>query len=80
MGNQALKALSLQYIRGEISKPEYRQQRKQIIDEATSFIKPEPGDANKTPEQRDAQSSPLFKAGLISALVVAMILVLYNVF
>lgn len=89
MGNQALHTLSLQYIRGQISKPEYRQRRRQIINEATGFTGTdvtEPETVVKksgtpeyiTTENSTTETGPLLKAGIISAIIVVMIIVLYT--
>lgn len=86
MGNQALQALSVQYIRGEISKPEYRQQRKQIIDEATGFVEtiaepdsdPEVVRQTDTSAPNSSQPTPLLKVGVISVIIIAIIAILYT--
>lgn len=78
MSNQALKTLCQQYVRGEISKPEYRQRRKQIIDEATGIVEVDTGTEYPAVDQKVAHSIPLKKAGIISAIIVVMILILYS--
>lgn len=78
MSNNALQELALKYIRGEISKPEYRQQRKEIIDKATGYIEPETAPQPADPPHANKQSNPLIKASVISAIVLATLLVLYS--
>ena len=78
MGNKALQSLALQYIRGEISRPEYLQQRKHIIDEATGYIESESPLENEQPATDNRQTNPLLRAGLISAIVVVALLVFYS--
>lgn len=78
MGNDALKNLSLLYLRGELSKPEYRQQRREIIDGMTGNSDPEVIHSNKDPAAAQGQTHPLLKAGIISLLVVVGLLALYS--
>jgi len=75
MGNVALETLLKQYTRGEIAKPEYRQRRKDIINEATGYV--EPASPKQSPS--NASSKPgniLLKVGVISALVVGAFVVI----
>jgi hypothetical protein len=75
MGNEALETLLKQYTRGDIAKPEYRQRRKDIINQATGFVEP------VSPEQSPsnvslASGNILLKVGVISAIVVGAVIVI----
>lgn len=88
MANHALQELSKRYVRGEFSRPEYRQQRRKIIDDATGVKSSVPSgvetDAQPEPASQKAGSNNLFsnvlfkKASVVSAIIVATLILLYS--
>ena len=77
MSNEALQALSLKYIRGEISKPEFRQRRRDIINEATGVVNSDAPSEQPAPVIKNNQAPSLLKASVISAIVVGTLIALY---
>lgn len=82
MGNKTLQALSLQYARGEIAKPEYRQKRAIIINQTTGIVAPDSTEPVQSIENSTAvplrtESTLFLKAGVISAVVIATLILAY---
>ena len=78
MGNDALKNLSHQYMRGEISEPEYRLQRREIINQLTGFVDPESAHSINNSSAQPLRANAFLKASLVSIAVVIGLLVLYS--
>ena len=82
MGNKTLQALSLQYARGEITKPEYRQKRAIIINQTTGNVDPDSPEPvqqlqNSTPLPLRSESTLFLRAGVISVVVIATLILAY---
>jgi len=82
MGNDALQALSKRYAHGEISRPEYRLQRQIIIDQVTGYIRENSNETNEADIIRPTAHStpapkPFLKAGVISAAIVVILILMY---
>lgn len=77
MANDALQTLSQKYIRGEISKPEYRQHRKEIINQATGTVSNEALPEKHKTTVKITRTTLILKASVISAIVVGTLIVLY---
>ena len=82
MGSEKLQALSKQYALGEIAKPEYRQKRKNIINQATGEAAQTPSNSvasthDSTPASTQIESSIIKKAGVISVVIVATLIIVY---
>ncbi len=83
MGNDKLQTLSQQYVRGEIAKPEYRQKRARIIDEVTGAhprenIAAEPEQIPPLSKLPD-KSNLYLKAGVISAVVIGALILVFSI-
>lgn len=84
MGNEKLQALSRQYIRGEIAKPEYRQKRAKIINDTTGDSATEPSESVSATHTRDSasvnrqiDSSLIKKVGVISAVIFVSLIIVF---
>jgi len=79
----ALRELSHRYMRGEISKPEYRQTRATFINQITGFVSEEStknDDLSIEPGNTiPLRSSSFVKAGFISAVIAIMLVILFIV-